>query len=139
MSQSLAVVRGRARAVVLAIALASAPLGQTVAQTPTLGRVDFPTSASGAAQEMFVRGVLFMHSFEYDQAASAFRAAQRLDQNFAMAYWGEAMTYTHPVWMQQDLSAARAVLNRLAVTRDARRVKAPTEREKQYLGAVETL
>ena len=92
MSQSLAVDRGRARAVVLAIALASAPLGQTVAQTPTLGRVDFPTSASGPAQEMFVRGVLFMHSFEYDQAASAFRAAQRLDQNFAMAYWGEAMT-----------------------------------------------
>lgn len=139
MSQSLAVDRGRARAVVLAIALASAPLGQTVAQTPTLGRVDFPTSASGPAQEMFVRGVLFMHSFEYDQAASAFRAAQRLDQNFAMAYWGEAMTYTHPVWMQQDLSAARAVLNRLAVTREARHAKAPTEREKRYLSAVETL
>ena len=25
--------------------------------------------------------------------------------NFAMAYWGEAMTYNHPVWMQQDAAA----------------------------------
>ena len=25
------------------------------------------------------------------------------DPKLAMAYWGEAMTYTHPVWQQQDL------------------------------------
>jgi hypothetical protein len=24
-----------------------------------------------------------------------------------MAYWGEAMSHNHPVWMEQDLEAAR--------------------------------
>src|SRR5439155_4753848 len=49
------------------------------------------------------------------------------------------MTYTHPVWMQQDRDAARTALARLASTADARLAKAPTEREKDYLRAVEIL
>jgi Tfp pilus assembly protein PilF len=109
------------------------------AQEPKLGRIDFPTSGSVAAQPAFVRGVLYLHSFEYESAAQQFRDAQRLDPGFAMAYWGEAMTYTHPVWMQQDLPAARAALARLAPTREARRARAPTDRERRYLDAVEIL
>ncbi len=31
-----------------------------------LGTIDFPTSAPAAAQAPFIRGVLFLHSFEYD-------------------------------------------------------------------------
>ena len=109
------------------------------AQEPKLGRIDFPTSGSAAAQPAFVRGVLFLHSFEYESAAEQFREAQRIDPGFAMAYWGEAMTHTHPVWMQQDLPAARAALARLAPTPDARRARAPTDRERRYLDAVEIL
>jgi tetratricopeptide (TPR) repeat protein len=56
-----------------------------------------------------------------------------------MAYWGEAMTYNHTVWMEQDTAAARAVLARLAPTRAERLVLAPTDRERAYLDAVETL
>ena len=56
-----------------------------------------------------------------------------------MAYWGEAMTYTHPVWFQQDLPAARAVLQRLGATPAERRIKAKTDRERDYLDTVETL
>ena len=56
-----------------------------------------------------------------------------------MAFWGEAMTYTHPVWIQQDLAAARAVLARLGATPEARLAKAKTERERDYLRAVEIL
>src|SRR5262249_9542147 len=58
---------------------------------------------------------------------------------FAMAYWGEAMTYNHPLWMEQNRDAARKALERLAPTAAARRAKAPTEREKMYLDAGETL
>src|SRR5258706_15498163 len=78
-----------------------------------LGRIDFPTSGTGAAAAQFHLGVLYLHSFEYSSALTAFRAAERIDPRFAMAYWGEAMTYTHPVWNQQDLVAARAALARL--------------------------
>ena len=56
-----------------------------------------------------------------------------------MAYWGEAMTFNHPVWMQQDLKAGRDALNKLALTPPARRAKAKTEREKGYFDALELL
>lgn len=109
------------------------------AQSAVLGTVHFPTSGTPKAHEAFVRGVLLLHSFEYPDAAAAFREAQRLDPNFAMAYWGEAMTYNHPLWRQQDREAARAVLERLGPTPEARDLRAPTPREKMYLDAVETL
>src|SRR5437773_11117665 len=48
-------------------------------------------------------------------------------------------TYTHPVWDEQDRTAARAVLQRLGPSAEARRAKAPTLREKEYLHAVEVL
>ena len=56
-----------------------------------------------------------------------------------MAYWGEAMTHTHPVWMEQNADAARAILQRLGPTPEARLAKAKTEREKDYLRAIDVL
>lgn len=120
----------------LAALLVAAPLE---AQQPRLGTLTFPTSGAPAAQPAFVRGVLYLHSFEYPLAAAAFREAERLDPDFAMAYWGEAMTWTHPVWNQQDLDSARAALAKLAPTREAQLARAPTAREHAYLNAVETL
>jgi hypothetical protein len=104
-----------------------------------LGRITFPTSGSTSAQPEFVRGVLLLHSFQYEDAARAFKRAQSIDPRFAMAYWGEALTYTHQVWHEQDLAAARAALLRLGATREARLAAAPTPRERAYLGAVEAL
>lgn len=105
----------------------------------TLGTIHFPTSGKSQAQSHFIRGVLFLHSFEYDAAARAFREAQKADPDFAMAYWGEAMTYTHPVWDEQNLEAARTVLGRLGPTAMARDAKVPTPRERAYLRAMEVL
>ena len=119
--------------------LACLAAGPASAQAPRLGTMDFPTSWAPAARAPFIRGVLLLHSFEYGDAARAFREAQRLDSGFALAYWGEAMTYTHPVWNEQDGNAVRAALQRLAATRDARRAKASTRREQAYLDAVEIL
>jgi tetratricopeptide (TPR) repeat protein len=85
-----------------------------------------------------VRGVLLLHSFEYDEAILAFKEAQRLDPAFAMAYWGEAMSYNQPLWYNESPDKARAALGRLAPPA-ARQGKAPTAREKAYLDAVERL
>src|SRR5712692_5004514 len=97
-----------------------------------LGRIAFPTSGPAEAQKHFVRGVLFLHSFEYRAAREEFLSSQKLAPAFAMAYWGEAMTYNEPVWFAQDLNSARAALKRLPAN-------APTERERAYLAAVEIL
>ncbi len=109
------------------------------AQNSDLGQIDFPTSGAPQAQKAFIKGVLLLHSFEYDDAAEEFREAQKVDPGFAMAYWGEAMTHNHPIWMQVDVEKGKAVLDRLAPTREARAAKAPTQREKDYLNAVEIL
>ena len=46
------------------------------AEVSGLGAVSFANSGAAAAQPAFQRGLAFLHSFEYDQAAEAFRAAQ---------------------------------------------------------------
>jgi tetratricopeptide (TPR) repeat protein len=103
------------------------------------GRVDFRNSGAPSAQSDFLEGLALLHDFEYPAAAAAFRRAQKADPGFAMAYWGEAMTFNHPIWMAQDLKAARDALNKLAATPSARRAKAKTEREKEYFDALEIL
>jgi tetratricopeptide (TPR) repeat protein len=105
-----------------------------------LGTITFPvTTSSAGAERAFVRGVLLLHLFHYEEAAEAFEAAERLDPSLAMAYWGEAMTHTHGVWNDQDLDAGRAALARLGATPAARAARAATERERGYLHAVEVL
>jgi tetratricopeptide (TPR) repeat protein len=105
----------------------------------TAGEVSFPNSGTAKAQPPFVRGLALLHNFEYDDAAESFRRAQEIDSGFAMAYWGEAMTKNHPIWMEQDRDAARMILERLGPTREARLAKAPTQREKDYLATLEAL
>lgn len=99
--------------------------------TAALGSIHFPTSGPPAAQARFIRGVLLLHSFQYREARAEFQAARRLTPAFAMAYWGEALTYNEPLWFAQDPNSARAVLKQ--------RPKAPTERESAYLKAAEIL
>jgi tetratricopeptide (TPR) repeat protein len=113
--------------------------GSAAAASEPYGHVEFANSGAAEAQTDFLDGLALLHDFEYPFAAAAFRRAEALDPGFAMAYWGEAMTHNHPVWMEQDLAAARAALNKLAPTVAERRAKAKTEREKSYLDAVESL
>ena len=104
-----------------------------------LGTITFPTSGTPAAQALFIKGVVLLHSFEYGDARDMFVAAQKAEPGFAMAYWGEAMTFNHPLWEETAPDLARAALARLAATPQARLAKAPTTREKDWLGAVERL
>jgi tetratricopeptide (TPR) repeat protein len=118
---------------------ASQAARHTLTHVPGLGSISFPNSGNAQAQAPFIRGVLLLHSFEYEASAEAFRDAQKADPGFALAYWGEAMTHNHPLWQQQNRDAALKVLANLAATPAARAAKAPTERERLYLAAVEAL
>ena len=120
-------------AVVLLVASAAA------AQPAQLGETNFPNSGAPQAQDAFREGLLLLHSFEYDDAREAFQAARKIDPDFAMAAWGEALTHQHPLWFELDLPAARRALESLAPTLDGRLAEAPTERERDYLRSVDAL
>ncbi|MBA4058300.1 MAG: hypothetical protein C0490_26520, partial [Marivirga sp.] len=44
-----------------------------------LGKITFDVSGSEAAKKLFIKGHLLMHSFEFVDAAEAFREAQEAD------------------------------------------------------------
>lgn len=99
-----------------------------------LGTIVFPNSGKPEAQAAFLRGVLLLHNFAYPQAAKAFVEAETIDPQFALAYWGEAMTYNHPLWNQYDGAGGRRVLQKLDPLKPSL-----TPRERGYVEAVDAL
>ena len=104
-----------------------------------LGTVHFPNSGARAAQPAFLRGMALLHSFEYEDAAEALRNAQQADPRFAAAFWAEALTYSHVLWGEEDLTAARAALNRLGATQAERLARARLPGERAFGAAVEAM
>ncbi len=103
------------------------------ASRPQLGVISFPNSGGAAAQEPFFRGMLLLHSFEYDDAAAAFRDAQAVDSSFALSYWGEALTHYRPVWGRENLDEGRSALEKAPAGASV------TPREQAYLDAAAIL
>ncbi len=127
------------RTMLLRTALLAAAFALPAAQAADLdaiGTYDFPSSASPEAQEYFIQGVGFLHSFGRTQAREAFIKAQELDPDFALAYWGETFTYQHPFFGPVDERPGQALM-KLGPTSEERLAKAATEREKGFLKAAE--
>lgn len=103
------------------------------AQNSQLGKVDFSTSGSEKAQAHFLRGLAALHSFWYEEALEAFREATKVEPDFMMGYWGEAMAHNHTLWSEQDSAVAREVLTRIKDTPKL------TPREREYLAALKLL
>jgi tetratricopeptide (TPR) repeat protein len=130
-------------AIISAVLLSISTLGSAVAadsgEFQIYGSTDFPASGDPAAHEVFIRGLLQLHNFEYDDARATFLATREIDPNFAMTYWGEALTYENPLWNRFNTDASRAVLTGLGATTEVRTAKFQTEREKAYLNSIEAL
>ena len=103
------------------------------AQESQLGKVVFPTSGSEKAQAHFMRGLAALHSFWFEEALDEFRESTKIDPDFVMGYWGEAMAYNHPLWAEQDTEAARKTLAKIQDTSKT------TARERMYVDAVRIL
>ncbi|MFW5726416.1 MAG: tetratricopeptide repeat protein, partial [bacterium] len=86
---------------------------QTAARETRLGKIAFEVKGSPEALPHFERGVAALHNFWYPEALEAFQQARAIDPDFAMAYWGEAMSYNRTFWQVQDKEAARKVLQEL--------------------------
>jgi tetratricopeptide (TPR) repeat protein len=103
------------------------------AQQSKLGKVDFPTSGPEKAQAHFLRGLAALHSFWFEEALDEFRESTKIDPDFAMGYWGEAMAYNHPLWAEQDTEAGRKTIAKIKDTSKL------TAREQAFINAVRAL
>ena len=99
----------------------------------------FSVTGKSEAIPSFQSGLRLLHNFQYGDAAEAFIEAQTIDPDFAMAYWGEAMSYNHTVWGSLDIDKARAALAKLGKTKEDRSTKAKSELEKDFIESIEIL
>jgi tetratricopeptide (TPR) repeat protein len=97
-----------------------------------LGHVDFPNSCKAEAQPALLKGVALLHSFQYRESESAFKAATDLDANCAIAHWGAAMALYHQLW---DFPGRRTLKEGLESIQEAQKLGAPTPRERAYVAA----
>ena len=111
----------------------------SVRQPPEqLGTVRFPTSCSPAVQDEFSRAMALLHSFWANDAIKGFNAVLEKDPACAIAYWGIAMSHQqNPLTAQQPLSkSAQAALAGLD---KAKEIGAKTQRERDYIAAIELI
>ena len=98
-----------------------------------LGTVNFPTSCNTSAQKLMSRGAALLHSFGYEEARLAFNDAAGADPACAMAHWGVARTWYHPIWAPpspEELKQGAAAIERALAS------NAKTERERDYVSAL---
>ncbi len=100
-----------------------------------LGKVDFPVSCDAAVQPQFNSAVAMLHSFWYEKANEAFAAVAEKDPACGMAYWGIAMTLYHSIWQAPGPAALK---QGLAAVEKANSAGPKTQRERDYIGAIET-
>lgn len=104
------------KVVLLAVALlgvSSAPAENKIGDLRKVGATKVATSCSKAVQPEIDRAVALLHSFFYDESRRVFTSVTEKDPGCAMAQWGVAMTYWHPLWtppseqeMKDGLAAA---------------------------------
>ena len=115
---------------------ASAPSSKAraVGDLGKVGTVRFPTSCDPAVQPEFERGLALLHSFFYPEARRVFEGIVKKDPECAMAHWGVAMTYYHPIWAPPD--SAELVAGEAAARR-AHAASKQSPREREYVRAIE--
>ena len=100
-----------------------------------LGKVNFPVSCDPSLQAQFSSAVAMLHSFWYEKASETFAGVADKDPTCGMAYWGIAMTYYHQIWSAPGPADLKSGLSALE---KAKAAGAKTQRERDYIAAIET-
>ena len=103
-----------------------------------LGKVYFPTSCSPAVGKQFDRALALLHSFWAKDAIQGFNAVLQQDPDCAIAYWGIAMSAQQNPLTGQEPNAS-ATKDALAGLDRAKAIGAKTQRERDYLAAVDLI
>ncbi|MBI2161518.1 MAG: hypothetical protein HYU25_14270 [Candidatus Rokubacteria bacterium] len=118
----------------LSLAVIVAAAGVATAQEK-VGKVSFPTSCSAAVQQELERAVAMLHSFWFSASTSAFNAAAQGDPACAIAHWGIAMNALGNPFAWPP--APKGLADGWAAVEKAKAAGAKTQRERDYIGAIE--
>jgi tetratricopeptide (TPR) repeat protein len=98
-----------------------------------VGKVTFPITCAPDVQSDFERGVALLHSFFYEEARRVFTSIAERDPKCAMAQWGIAMTWWHPIWTPptpDEMRTGKAAIEK------AMSLKAGSDRERGFITAL---
>jgi len=115
------------------LALERAEANPAVGDLRKVGTVHMETSCSPGVKDDFAAATALLHSFFYAEARRRFSEVAAKDPSCAMAHWGIAMTWWHPIW------AAPMPEERAAGLRAIERAKAITGKTKLERGYIEAL
>jgi tetratricopeptide (TPR) repeat protein len=101
-----------------------------------VGTVNFPISCTESSQRLMERGVALLHHMTYAGSRKIFEVITETDPNCALAYWGVAMTYIHPLWL--DPPDEEELLLGLDLIKLAKKRGHKTKREQSYIAALES-
>src|SRR5262249_20090485 len=104
--------------------------------TEKLGKVHFAVSCLPTTQPQFDRAAAMLHSFWYPQGLNAFTEITKSDPGCAMAYWGMAISRRgNPL---VGAPSPQVLKDGLEAARKAKLAEAKTQRERDYIAAIET-
>src|SRR5262249_2650567 len=125
--------------VILPTILAVGHLNSATAPEPGdlrgVGKVTFPITCAPGVQSDFARGVALLHSFFYEEARRVFTSVAERDPKCAMAQWGIAMTWWHPIWTPPTPDEMR--VGKAAIEK-AMSLNAGTDCERGFINALNT-
>lgn len=108
--------------------------GEAGAPVDQLGTVELPATCGEAVDEHLSRGLALLHHMTYEPAEEAFAAAITADSACALGYWGQAMTYVHPLW--SDPPSADKFARGAELVERARGLPGLADVELSYVGAI---
>src|SRR5437667_2966723 len=135
-------VRWRSLRLVSLVGLASSFIALTDVKSATtpepgdlrgVGKITFPITCTSDVQSDFARGVALLHSFFYEEARRVFTSVAERDPKCAMAQWGIAMTWWHPIWTPptpDEMRAGKAAIEK------AMAMNVGTDRERGFITAL---
>ncbi|MGH8704763.1 MAG: hypothetical protein ACREUO_04995, partial [Burkholderiales bacterium] len=120
----------------VAVGFSGTALAHSESVKQQLGNVKFQVSCSAAAQQKFQRAMALYHSFDLPRGKKAFEEIAQVDPRCGMAWWGLAMIasdnpFAWPVSLKLK-EGAEAI-------QKAKEVGAGTQRERDYIDALEAL
>lgn len=102
-----------------------------------LGQVNFNVQCNAAAQKVFNRAMALFHSFWFEPAKQSFTEVLQQDPACGMAHWGIAlMSLGNPFAWPANPAAMKAAA---AAATNAQSVGAKTQRERDYIDALQAL